>query len=425
MRREVGLSMSHVRESSTPAPRRGLRLSYVLLLGGLLVATGIKLVPSLARGSHAERVYRAGLDAMGRGDLAAVLVAAESLAAVPEAAGQRHVLEGCVHLRTGQLQAAIAEFRAALEDPRTAPMANMLAGESLCRNRQFRDGIAALRAATQQDPTLTDAHRRLSAVLYDLGATEAATEELLVVAQQDPTDPRPHRMRGLIFKDMESYAAAIEEYREALRRDPLLPERDEVLLELATCLLKTLQYAELEELVADSPQTADFLVLLAEAKLNQGEVAEAARLVDEALRLTPEHFESRLLKGSVELARGELTEAAATLEAILGQQTMDFRVHHKLSQVYARLGQTERARAASEEAARIRDLRARFADLHGQVSGNTDNADLRYQLGLLARQLGREDLAVSWFTAALAIDPTHTDAQSALRLADATTSESP
>jgi tetratricopeptide (TPR) repeat protein len=59
------------------------------------------------------------------------------------------------------------------------------------------------------------------------------------------------------------------------------------------------------------------------------------------------------------------------------------------------------------------------------VSGNTDNADLRYQLGLLARQLGREDLAVSWFTAALAIDPTHTDAQSALRLADATASGSP
>jgi tetratricopeptide (TPR) repeat protein len=393
----------------------------VLLLGVAMVLIGVKLVARLSAPSDVERIYRTGLSAMDRGELAAVQAAAEALADLPDAQPQRHLLEGIVHLRSGRLPAAIASFRPALEHPDTASLANMLAGETLYRNGQYRDAIEALKAATQQDSSLTDAHRRLAAVLYDIGASEAAVNELRIVSEQDPTDPRPHRMLGLIYKDMESFEQASVEYREALRRDPLMPLREDVLLELATCLLKTLRFDELDEVVAESPRSADFLAILAEARLKQEDTAEAARLIEEALRLQPDHYEAQLLKGSVELAQGAADQAAATLEKVVAQQPMDFRAHHKLSQAYSRLGQVDRARTEFEEGTRIQRLRATFANLHGHASVDTDNADLRYQLGVVARQLGREDLAVSWFTTAVALDPAHAGAREALQAISAAT----
>ena len=408
-------------EFSSHRVGRGRVVLVALLFGLAIVLIGVKLLGWLSAPSDVERIYRAGLAAMDRGELPAVQAAAEALAGLPDADAQRHVLEGVVHLRSGRLLGAIAEFQPALERPETAPLANMLAGDALYRNRQYREAIEALTVATEQDNSLTDAHRRLAAVLYDIGSTEAAVKELRIVSEQDPSDPRPHQMIGLIYKDMESFEPAIEEYREALRRDPLMPLRDNVLLDLATCLLKTSRYDELAEVVAESPRSADFLTILAEAKLKQEDAAEANLLIEEALLLTPDHFEALLLKGTVELAEGAADQAAATLEKIAGQQPMDVRVHLKLSQAYSRLGQVERARAESEEATRIRNLRARFANLHGHASVDTGNADLRYQIGVVARQLGREDLAVTWFMAAVALDPSHAGAREALQAGPAAT----
>jgi len=92
-------------------------------------------------------------------------------------------------------------------------------------------------------------------VLYDIGASEAAVNELRIVSEQDPTDPRPHRMLGLIYKDMESFEQASVEYEKRCGATRYAAAED-VLLELATCLLKTLRFDELDEVVAESPRSA-------------------------------------------------------------------------------------------------------------------------------------------------------------------------
>jgi tetratricopeptide (TPR) repeat protein len=63
----------------------------------------------------------------------------------------------------------------------------------------------------------------------------------------------------------------------------------------------------------------------------------------------------------------------------------------------------------------LRGLRDRFTKLHTQAIKNADDVDLRYQLGELARQLDKPLLAVSWFEAALALDPQHEKARQALQ----------
>lgn len=215
---------------------------------------------------------------------------------------------------------------------------------------------------------------------------------------------------------MEAYATAIQEYREALQRDPNLPQREEVLIELATCLLNTRSFEELDEMVAQCPVSADVLVLQAEAESEQGNATAAAAFVAEALRLAPDHLEALLVKGTIELSQGSVEEAATTLARAAELYPADYRVHYKLSQACTRLGRIEQARAHSEEAERYRNLRSHFADLHAKASVDTNDAELRYQLGVTARELQREDLAGSWFAAAVALDPDHVAAREALRV---------
>jgi hypothetical protein len=63
----------------------------------------------------------------------------------------------------------------------------------------------------------------------------------------------------------------------------------------------------------------------------------------------------------------------------------------------------------------LRDLVTQFSRLHGKAVANPADADLRYQLGVVANRLDKRELARSWFMAALALDPTHTHARQALQ----------
>lgn len=392
-------------------PKLAARAALILLLIAALAIWGYRLL----RPSKQQRLYQSGLEALKANDLGAVQVAIEALSAAHDAEPYVRVLQGAIDLRQGRLSQAVARFLKAREDPRVAAIANMLAGDALYRNRQFGDAIDALAQSVQLDPSLTDAHRRLAAVYYDIGATAPAIREMLVVADQAPDDPRPHRMMGLIYKDQEAFPAAVKAYQEALRRDPNLPERNDVLLELAHCQLKAWQHSGFEQTIKMCPRSADALAMEAEAQFKLGNSTEARQLAEQALRLQSDHLEALLLKGTLELLAGEAKNAVATLDAAAEHHPFDYRIRYKLSQAYSRLGQTEQADQQAEKAKQLREMRARFADLHAQASVDTGNAELRYQLGVLASQLGRSDLAVSWFTDALALDPNLTQASTALQ----------
>lgn len=397
--------------------RRARRFAPLLLGAAILFFIIGRVAYRLCERPDVESLYRTGRAAMAREDLPAVQVVVESLADLPGIPPYASLLQGFIHLRSGRLREAAAELALAREHPATSGLAKTLAGEVLFRSRQFDDAIAVLSEAVEQDPTLTDAHRRLAAIYYDIGATEPAVAELRTVSRQALNDPRPHRIMGLIFKDMEAYDAAIREYREALRRDPNLPERNEVLVELANCLAKEMRHAEFDEIIAKCPRSAETLALRADSRRNAGDAETAQKLVAEALQLEPNHLDAMLTQGNLLLAAGKTAEAAEILKRAAEQHPVDYRVRHVLGQALARLGQTEAAQKQTEEADRLRKLRARFAELHGKAAADTRNADIRYELGTVANELNRPDLAVSWFAAALALNPNHAAARAALKLA--------
>ncbi len=191
------------------------------------------------------------------------------------------------------------------------------------------------------------------------------------------------------------------------------------LLEQARCLLRVSRHDELAETIRQCPRSADTLSMLAELRFREGDLKHARELVDQALSLSPDHFEAMLLKGAMELFLGAEEDAAITLGRAVELYPCNYRVRYKLSQAYLRLSQTDLASEQVRESQRLRCLQVHFADLHAKASVDMDDADLRYQLGKVAEELDRPDLAMSWFAAAVALDASHIHAREALQAATA------
>jgi tetratricopeptide (TPR) repeat protein len=361
-----------------------------------------------------DGLYRLGLSALAKDDLAGLQLVVEALLSQQPPPPHVQLLEGAILLRQGQLADAVTKLSLARDYPETAAMANLLAGEALYSNQQLNAAIDALKQAIELDDSLLDAHRLLAAAYYDLGATEPAIRTLELISRRASQDPRPHRLMGIIYKDMEDFAKAAREFREVLTRGPELPDRALVLSDLAECLLKAGLYDDLAAVLPDCPVTPQVLTIAANAQNAAGNQQAAAQLVQEALQLQPEFLEALLLQASLQFEAGQLPLAAETLTAAMQHHPLNYRIHHQLSQVHARAGDTARAEEHATEAKRLRDLRERFTDLHARASIDVQSAQLRYDLAMTAEQLGMTELALNWLTQTLALDRQHADARKAL-----------
>jgi len=121
------------------------------------------------------------------------------------------------------------------------------------------------------------------------------------------------------------------------------------------------------------------------------------------------------LKGMLDLESGDAAAAVEVLKKAVEAYPKEWRPRYSLAMAYKRLGDDAQATGQLKLVEEVRELRDRFTKLHNQALKDTDNADLRYQLGVAAQQLDKPLLAISWFQAALALQPDHQQAQKALR----------
>jgi tetratricopeptide (TPR) repeat protein len=394
------------------APRRIYRkLFSVLIL--LALFAGLAFYWSSQRRPFAWH-FSAGVDAFARKDLDRVQVAVEVFQDVDGYEPHLRLFEGMVLLRSGRLFDAIETFGHARDHPDTRALAYGLSGEALYKAGVFRDALHILATAIELDPSQTDARRWLAALYYDVGAMGHALKQLEAVAEAAPEDPRPHRLMGLIHKDYERYGLAIGNYRESLRRDPDQPEKQEILAELSECLVRQRQHAEALETLRQCPRSAKMLALEADCRYGQGDVEAARRLVDEALVLEPGRLEALDLKATMQLAADDVQSAMETLLQAAEHHPKEYALRYRLAGAYQRLNEPELAKEQLEAMKQLRALRDRFTKLHEDAMEDPTNAETRYQLGLVARQLDKPEIALSWLKMTLALDPDHPGAREAV-----------
>jgi tetratricopeptide (TPR) repeat protein len=397
-------------EARRDAPRRRPRLVTAVIAAALALIVAGWCWNSL----RPENCYRRGRKALAAGDHQTVIRESRRLLAAPGFASQGRLLRGLLFIREGGLVEALNELQHAARDRETAVEALTSAAECYYLLGQHVQAIERARAAIQRDADALDARRWLASACYDLGATDQAVEQLKIVAEKAPHDSRPDRLLGLIYKDNEQFTDAVAHYREALRRDPGQPDRQSILTELAESLVKVGRFDEAQEVLQQCPRTAATLTLQAACDENLGRPQDARERLQAALALDSQSLAARLQLGPLLLIEGRPADAVAVLEEAVRAAPHSSQAHFLLSQAYA--GQGERAKA-DDQMQRMRETKAverEFTDLHEAAAANPADADLRYRIGSLARQLDKWELARLWFRAALAIDPTHAGARAAL-----------
>jgi len=358
--------------------------------------------------------FARGLEAFRIGDLRTLRIEGLALRKADGWQPQASLLTGMFEFKRGQLAETIEELEAARADERTRVRAWKISGQAFLRARQLNEARRAFDQTLEFDPDDVDTHRLQAATLYDLGAMALALPHLEEVKRLDPGDGRPYRFAGAIHKDYENFPEAIAEYRQALEHDLVPAAADEARFELAECLFLTGESDKALPLLAECRPSADVQALLGRCRFAIGEIDEAFRLAELALTENPEHHEGLKLKAAILTERADYAAAETLLVRAAAIDDADPALYVQLSQLYQLLGDSEKAEAAANKMQRISDLRIRLAELHASALTDTANADLRYQIGQTASELGMREIAAMWFQAALALDPAHSEARLAL-----------
>jgi tetratricopeptide (TPR) repeat protein len=316
---------------------------------------------------------------------------------------EAHLLRGRAHYARKRPDLALPEFDAVREDSPLRDRAAFGLGRCLLDLGARKEAAQAFLFVLEHQPDDADAHRGMAAVAYDLGQLGVAVEHLERVAELDPADARPHRLIGLIYKDMGQLPRAEAAYREALRRGLSAADEQTVRAELGEVLVRQGRFADALAALdaAAAPDNSAWVAARAEGLRGAGRQKEAAELLDRELGKHPDPPLYRV-RGQIYLEQGNYAEAARLLERAAELDPADHQAHYLLAQAYTGLGRKD---DAARESARVEELRKDFDLLTALTREAMDrpwDAAVRLRLAETCRRLGMAKLAEMWRAAAAA-----------------------
>lgn len=351
------------------------------------------------------RQFQLGIQSLEKNELTRVQSVADWLATIPTYQPHALYLKAALSLREGKVKEAIEQAIAAKDHPDLVIDANVLAGEAAYKIGAVGNAKLHWEEALRANPECVLAHRWLGVLYYDLGAMDAAMLHLGAVSRLAPDDYRADRLMGLMNRDYERPETAIPHYQESLKRAPTQPNADEVRVEMAECQIKLREFDAALKTLEKCVDTPRKIVLQARCMLNLGSLDEARRLAVGLLSTSDPKLDALQINAEIALADGELRKAADLLTAATKADPYNHGVRTQLSQVLGRLGEADAAREQTQRAEELQKLWQRFSDLQIDAINRPTDANVRYEIGTLADQLGKRELAISWFKASLGIDP--------------------
>lgn len=321
------------------------------------------------------------------------------------------LLAGALALQAGDLDSALDELEFAAGHDETRVRALVLAGEALYAKDNFYLAERSFRTALMIDPDCADAHRWLATAYYDIGLMNEAIAHLVRVSDLDPSDPRPHRIMGVLRMDHGNPATAADDFEESLRRNPHQADAEQIRLELAQCQERLHRFHDARRTLAACDESAGKLALLASMRHAEGSAEEAKRLAADALKLVREQRLALLVLGKVSFDERRFGQAVELLSRAAKAAPRDHDIRYTLAIALRAEGRTDAARREMEAAEELRRLRERSEELFRDALADRFNADLRYELGVLAEEAEMFALAESWFRAAIMLANDHPKAR--------------
>ncbi len=368
-------------------------------------------IDRLAEGS----TYRAAIAALDAGDLVSAEKLRAQLASHPQYGVLADAIAGFALVKQGRPKEAIAVAEQVSKIPVMQAEAYLIAGEAFHSQRLWADAIGAFRGALETHPDHVRAHRWLGAILYDTGAMWEAVKHLRTVADLDAQDYRVLRLSGLIHYDYQQYDEAVEDYRRALQRPLPEPMEIEVRLELADSLRELRKHDEALAVLQACPPSAAVHAMRAVCYESAGEEAKAFASAQRALELEPRHPRANLAAGRLQLARREWTEAVEHLKIAVEADPTAHEPRFLLGRALLQAGQRELGQAELDQSTKLKEMALELAELHIEAIAKPADAALRMRMGRLAERLGRQRAALTWYRAALGLDPELSEASEAIK----------
>jgi tetratricopeptide (TPR) repeat protein len=397
------------RQTARRPGRRWFTAAMVALVGASFLA-------GLWACNRPEQRKRRGLDMLAAHDWTSVQYAELTLPQTPEYRPARYLLAGALALERREFIPALRDLRFAAGDPAIQAWAWLLSGEALYAQRRFREAELNFKHAIELDPDLTDAYRWMAIAYYDVGLLNEALVYLDRVAELDPHDPRPHRLMALIYMERGGEAFAVEDLQEALRRDPNLPEREDALAELALCQIQLNRWEDAQQTLATCSATPEVWAMQAVALYALGEGQEAKRLAQKALDAAGDEVPLALsVLGKLAVDERRYDDAIGLLTRGAEAVPSDYQVQYSLLTALRTAGRSDEAEKQLAAVESLKEATDRFESLLQQAEADPYDAELRYQLGLVAGQLGLPGVMTKWMKAAVILDPNHLPALAELK----------
>ena len=314
----------------------------------------------------------------------------------------RKVVYGALLLKRGQAAAAIRQLARVDEQGPDRHWQMLYLARSLHAENRLAEAESVLRRLVAEDPANPEARRWLGVVYYDLGANGAGILELQALAQLEPADFRPHWLSGRMYQDFENYTEAATAYEQALLRKPPAKVAQEMLEQLAMCVIELRQYERAVTILKKLPPTASTETLLGRCAWNHGDAPAAQQHLQRALADLPDYREALLLDAEIRETQGDSSGALAILAEAVRLHPYDTASRYAYARLLRTEGHEQQASAELEVWKGLNDLALQLTDLNTRATASPHDAGLRRQLAEVCRKLGKTELAEMWQKAAAA-----------------------
>ena len=305
---------------------------------------------------------------------------------------------------------SLQEIKATTDETITTYM-YYIAGEMAFRQKDYASAInylqTAIKVGESLDTKCLPAYQLMASLHFDQGNMQHAIEAAMQVAEINPEDAQIYRFMGMIQQDYEQWEDAKIAYITCLEKDRWADYQEEVLIGLGQICLKLREYGEAKHYLQLVTVTPQVLALRAECDYNLGDPGLALDQLARSLEADPSQRDAVLLTGTIQVQDKQYNEAIATILQGLESHPKDDQLMYKLAEAYRGVGDNENAEKYIAMSDSLRQKRERFSKLNTDAIGEPTNIDMRMELGQLAEEIGKPELAIGWFQAVLQLDPTH------------------
>jgi len=204
-----------------------------------------------------------------------------------------------------------------------------------------------------------------------------------------------------------TFAKAIVNYEKVLE---LKPDQPQARVWLANTLVSDTQFDRAMQhyqiYLQSHPGHAIALLGLAKCQFSLGQVDAARGSLNDLLHKHPKHAGGLLSRAQLEQAEAP-EKALPWLRQAVAIAPNDTNILYNLVLALRAVHQDREAATYDQRLKERRVQATLLTELERKLLSDANNVDLRYQLGKVNLELGREDEAAHWFQTVLRIDPDH------------------